>query len=451
MDTPKKHRLSMGRRHSLLFRVAALSGILVLCLLGSVIVITQFYFHEVGRDLEKRTQAMVDDIRLELETGPDIPLSEVEEEFAAIHDDFDIALEAYSGEFLGGSHDREVLEDGTIRRTARVLVRYGNEQALFTARITVTPYSEVLQAFQNKYMLALTAVFCVALSLLIYFIVKALRPLRELSVSCAAISEGELRTVSTQGATGEVLALEETFNDMVDALREKEMVEAKLRQAQRLTALGNLSAGIAHDVRNPLNAIKLLSSHALDTLPDGPESPTAKPLQTIRDEVGRLEEIVSNFLSLAKERALATEDHPIDELLNACALLLQKDAEERRVALTTDLRAGNRTLQLDPKQFTRAILNVLLNSLEACAPGNRVRLSSRLSDRACEIEIQDDGPGLPADIAERAFDPYYTTKAGGTGLGLSITRGIIEEHHGTIELYSIQDHGCQILIRLPLS
>jgi signal transduction histidine kinase len=114
------------------------------------------------------------------------------------------------------------------------------------------------------------------------------------------------------------------------------------------------------------------------------------------------------------------------------------------------LNAGDTLLLLDGKQWTRAILNVLLNALEACAPGGHVRLSSRVANGACEILVEDDGPGLPKEAAEQVFDPYYTTKPGGTGLGLSITRGIVEEHGGTTELQSDEGKGCRVTITVPL-
>jgi two-component system sensor histidine kinase FlrB len=105
---------------------------------------------------------------------------------------------------------------------------------------------------------------------------------------------------------------------------------------------------------------------------------------------------------------------------------------------------------VDPKAMTRAILNVLFNALDACPAGGRVRLFSRVTDRSCEVEVRDDGPGMSKETAERAFEPYFTTKSTGTGLGLSITRGVIEEHGGAIALSSVENQGCQVLITLPL-
>ena len=123
----------------------------------------------------------------------------------------------------------------------------------------------------------------------------------------------------------------------------------------------------------------------------------------------------------------------------------------REVTLVSELRAGDTSLQLDPRKISRAVLNVLLNALEACPEGGRVRLFSRILNDTCQVEVRDDGPGLTDDAAERIFEPYFTTKAMGTGLGLSITRGIIEEHRGTITLTSSEGSGCQVLISLPLN
>jgi two-component system sensor histidine kinase HydH len=228
-------------------------------------------------------------------------------------------------------------------------------------------------------------------------------------------------------------------------------MEANLRQAQRLSAIGNLAAGVAHDVRNPLNAIKLLSGHTIDNLKEVPEAEAAvRQLSTIRNEVNRLEEIVSGFLALARERELAPEPRKVDGLLEEALHLIKKDAEAREIRLHHELRAGDTELMVDPQQWTRAVLNVLINAMEACPKGGRVRVFSRVTDQHCEVEIRDDGPGMTREQLEHVFDPYYTTKATGTGLGLSITRGIIEEHGGTIALWSTPDHGTHALITMPL-
>ncbi|MCC6486079.1 MAG: HAMP domain-containing protein [Candidatus Hydrogenedentes bacterium] len=439
--------------NSLVVRVIALCAVLVLCLLGSVYILTAHFFVEVRREMENQTLKMANDVQIWFDEHPNeqVDLERITQELSRQHQDVVVGLTKPDTRVEQVSKvESGFAEDGSVI-TRYHIAREGVDPIQLTAQFRIHPQTAVLLAFRNRYLVALTSGFVITLGLMIYFIVKSLRPLSDLSESCARISEGKLTEVEVRKNYGEILALEQTFNHMVRSLREKEVVEANLRQAQRLSALGTLAAGIAHDVRNPLNAIKLLSSHALDTLQDAPESSgAANQLRTIRKEVDRLDEIVSGFLALAKERQLQPEPVSIDPLLAGCLHLVQQDAEARGVRVSSDLRAGDTKLELDPKQCTRAVLNVLINALEATPAGGRVRLFSRIVEDACQIEVRDDGPGLTKEVAERAFDPYFTTKPTGTGIGLSITRGIIEEHGGTIELSCTVGAGCHVLITFPL-
>lgn len=453
MPTQVPHRENLFMRvpwhKSLFFRVVVLCAVLLLCLFSSVIVITHHFFQEAAQQMETQAADIAYSLEIRFEEGFEDDYGILETELTDLYKGVDIKLDEQAEEDQVATFTIERLKDGGFARVARIPLMNAANPVLMTVTMTIFPQTEILSAFRNRYMMALIGVFIVALGLMVYFIGKALRPLMRLSESCAAIGSGELNMVSTKGISGEILALEQTFNDMVSSLREKEMMEGKLRQAQRLSALGNLAAGVAHDVRNPLNAIKLLSSHSLDML-ENEDHPASKPMRTIRVEVDRLEEIVSSFLSLARETELCPEPRELEPLLQECVRLFHKDAEARGVRLISDFRTPGLILSLDGKQMMRAVLNVLLNALEACPEGGRVRLFSRLTDSVCEIEIRDDGPGLSKEAVERVFDPYFTTKPGGTGLGLSITRGIVEEHGGSIELSSSPGLGCQVLIRLPL-
>lgn len=437
-------------RQSLYFRVILLCGVLLLCLFAALVVIMNYFLNEAVQEMEAQANDIINTLHVKLEEVPDITDHALIEDMAHIYEGYDIDIQETPEQRSATTFTLVRDSDGYLARVVEVPLQLGDRQAVLNLRMQIRPQTEIVRAFRNRYMLAVMAVFLLTLGLMVYFIMKAMQPLSALSNSCAAISSGDLQTVHTGSSTGEIQSLESTFNQMVHSLREKELVEAKLRQAQRLSALGNLAAGIAHDVRNPLNAIKLLSSHASDSLDGNPSAPAARALDTIRKEVNRLEEIVSSFLSLAKESELRPEPQHVDTLLSECLHLIKKDAEARDVRLLHELRAADTELLLDPKQWNRAILNILLNALEACPPGGRVRLFSRVTDQACEIEIRDDGPGLSEEAIERAFEPYYTTKTVGTGLGLSITRGIIEEHGGRIELSSMPGQGCQVLIVMPL-
>ncbi|HRK35782.1 MAG TPA: ATP-binding protein [Candidatus Hydrogenedentes bacterium] len=439
--------------NSLIARVVALCVVLVLCLLGSVYVLTVHFLKEVRQEYEKQTLAMLSDLGMWFERHP----GEI--------DDVASAQQSLEQKYPGARVDivptvpseqsteitTEITDQGIRLKGRYTLTQEGMPSLDAVIESTIPPQDVMFAAFTNRYIALLTISFVVALALMIYFIVKSLRPLRDLSKSCARISAGELAPVEIKRNYGEVLALEQTFNKMVDALRDKEQIEANLRQAQRLSALGSLAAGVAHDVRNPLNAIKLLSSHALDTLDEsGAENGTVQQLRTIRKEVDRLEDIVSGFLALAKERELQPEPVKIDLVIDECVSLASAEADARSVRLTAELGAGDLQLEVDPKQLRRAVLNVVINAIEACNAGGRVRVITRIAEEDYQIEVRDDGPGLSKDVAERAFDPYFTTKSTGTGIGLSITRGIVEEHGGTVSLSCTLGMGCQALIALPL-
>lgn len=434
---------------SLVVRVALLCAILVVCLFGAVYVLTGRYYLQIVTEVDRRVDAAVQDVSIVIEESGG--LSEIDPDMLSTASGADI-LDVRPNE-NGQQPDsiRPSLDDrGYGFIVSRTLQAGEGPPVLVTMRFPFEPGAEMLRAFKNRYLLVLAVIFLTTLAALVYLIAQALRPLQQLSETCADISEGNLHDVAVDSSSSEIRVLGDTFNRMVHSLREKQHVEANLRQAQRLSAIGNLAAGVAHDVRNPLNSIKLLSGQALDTLRDnGERELPARHLETIRNEVNRLEEIVSGFLSLAKEEELRRVPTPITPLLDESLALVSKEAEKRNVRMTGELRTHDLELEIDAKQISRALLNVLINAFDACPDGGRVRLFSRLMGPWCEIEVRDDGPGIPPDIIEHVFDPYFTTKTTGTGLGLSITRGIIEEHGGSIEIHSAKDTGTQVIIRLP--
>lgn len=435
-------------RQSLVFRTILLGGVLLVCLLASVFLLTNNLYRRALEEMEDRVADIAQDIEVRYKSEPLPDLGELAERYADETTDVELAE-------VGREAPTQLVylargPSGNVTRIARSSVILGDRRILITTTARLSPQTEVLRAFRDRYFLGLTVIFVITLVMMIVFVFRTLRPLGELSEACTRISAGELKPLAMRRSSGEVRTLEYTFNHMVASLREKEVMEANLRQAQRLSAIGNLAAGVAHDVRNPLNAIKLLASHANDSLPDNPDTARARrQIDTIRNEVHRLEDIVSGFLSLAKERELAPEPSRVDELVAECVRLVHQDAKGRDVQLQTELRACDAELMLDPKQWTRAVLNVLLNALDACPEGGRVRVYTRCTEFACEVEVRDDGPGMTRDQIEHAFDPYFTTKPTGTGLGLSITRGIIEEHGGHIEITSTPGQGCQVLISMP--
>ncbi len=444
---------SVRWRDSLITRIIALCAVLVACLFGAVYFLTGHYYKQVVTAMQRDAESIAERVKMQLDTMPEPPadIERAPEQLNMPAERVDLrplSAEANQPNRLSP----QISETGILYFVATQAFQLADGRWVeMTIQMPIVPQTELIRAFKNSYLLGLTCVFLITLCTMIYLIVKSLQPLQALTESCAKVSEGSLEPIDVGIGHGEVHALGATFNRMIASLREKATVEANLRRAQRLSAIGTLAAGVAHDVRNPLNAIKLISSQALDEAESagGADGP-AKALRTIRSEVDRLEDIVSGFLSLAKEEELHKEIQALDPILEECLNLVQKDAESRGVRIAGEFRVRDIELSLDAKKLKRAVLNVLINALEVCPPGGRVRLFSRVTDGACEIEIRDDGPGMTPEALEHAFDPYFTTKPTGTGLGLSITRGIIEEHGGTIALTSTIGQGTQALIVLPL-
>jgi len=438
--------------NSLIVRMIGLCVILVACLFGAVYFLTGHYYKQVVTTMERQAEAIAQAVKVQLDTMPEPP---VDIERAPEHLDMpaeNVDLRPLTAELSQPTGlTPQIGEEGNMYFIATQTFQLNDGRWVeMTIQMPIVPQTELIRAFKNRFLLGLTCVFLMTLAAMVYLIAQSLRPLQTLTETCAKVSAGALETIDVSHGPSEVRALGATFNQMVGALREKATVEANLRRAQRLSAIGNLAAGVAHDVRNPLNAIKLISSQALDEAESGSGNGTAKALRTIRSEVDRLEDIVSGFLSLAKEEELRKEMQALDPVLMECINLIQKDAESRDVRVFAELRTGDVQLPIDEKKLKRAVLNVLINGLEVCPPGGRIRMFSRVTPDACEVEIRDDGPGMTPESLEHAFDPYYTTKATGTGLGLSITRGIIEEHGGSIALTSTIGHGTQALITLPM-
>ncbi len=454
MGEVESHAAVVRWHDSLIVRVLVLCVVLVLCLLGAVYFLTGQFFQQIVRSTEERASKIAETVKIRLDALPegDINWEDMPERLQMPAEGVPIVLRPVAEVEGPNTITPRVSDEGYFFMAKQTFQLRDGRWVELTVQLDVNPQTELIRAFTNRFLMTLTAVFLFTLALMVYLIAMSLRPLRRLSESCAQISEGNLQNVKAEGNSGEIRALEESFNRMVTSLREKETVETKLRQAQRLSAIGNLAAGVAHDVRNPLNAIKLLSSQALDDLERSPEqSGPVASLKTIRSEVDRLEDIVSGFLSLAKEEELLLEAGLIDPLLEECMALVKNEAASRDLRLTAELRGGDTSLLIDQKQLTRAILNVLLNALQACSVGGRVRMFSRVTDQECEIEIRDDGPGIPKEIIDQVFDAYFTTRPTGTGLGLSITRGIVEEHGGKVAITSTEGQGCQVLITLPLT
>ena len=260
-------------------------------------------------------------------------------------------------------------------------------------------------------------------------------------------SERTLSISSSQvrNAAGEL----ETIVLVIQDLSEKVAMEANLRRRDRLASMGALAAGVAHEVRNPLNAISVIVQRLRrEFAPPKDEIEEYGQLTgVVSEEVKRVNRIIEQFLELARPPALSKERADCADLLERAAQTIEPRVLAAGLTLQRDF-ADLGVVEVDADQLQQALLNLLGNAIEAMTEG-AITLSGRLLDDCVEITVADTGPGIPPAELERIFDLYFTSKAEGTGLGLSLVHRIVSEHDARIEVQSALGEGTRFIILLP--
>jgi signal transduction histidine kinase len=227
---------------------------------------------------------------------------------------------------------------------------------------------------------------------------------------------------------------------------ERRTLETAVAREQRLSAMGNLAAGVAHEIRNPLNAISVgLQRLRLEFAPAEPDAKTeyARFVQLLRDEVGRLNTLVDQFLTLARPLKLHLVEEPVAPVVAEVIGLLAPQAAERGIRIEQAGAADGIRVRMDRGQLNRALLNILLNAIQAVA--------TAAAAGTVRIQVADTGPGISAEHLDRIFEPYFTTKEGGTGLGLALAHKIVQEHGGTLRAENRAGGGAVFTIELPVA
>ncbi len=235
-----------------------------------------------------------------------------------------------------------------------------------------------------------------------------------------------------------------------DDLSEFKRMEEAVRRNDRLRAIGQLSAGVAHEIRNPLAGIATTAEVLAGKL--GADDERTRYTRVILDEVTRLDGIVRNLLAFAKPPRPAIAPCAVDVLFERIRSLVGEQALARGVELRARASEPGLTCLADSAQLTQVLLNLALNAVQECRPEEAVAVSARVEGEGARdwviIEVEDNGPGVPAEVRETLFEPFVTTRAQGTGLGLAISRQIVEDHHGSITC-AFLERGTRFTIRIP--
>lgn len=242
--------------------------------------------------------------------------------------------------------------------------------------------------------------------------------------------------------------------DRIISLRaaERKRLEEKLHQSERLAALGEMIAGVSHEIRNPLGIIRSTA----ELLHDRTENERQKRFSAIIvEESTRLNDILTEFLDFARPKTLRPAKCRLEEILDRNLKVFEAELQRLNIKVERDYRTGTYALEADCDLLFRAFVNLLANALQAMPEGGVLHLSTAVLNgksgpAQVEVQIKDTGHGIPAEVKKKIFNPFFTTREKGTGLGLAIVQNIVDNHNGDIEVVSREGEGTAIIIRLPL-
>lgn len=323
---------------------------------------------------------------------------------------------------------------------------------------------------------AILVVSIVLLSLLMVAIGWALsrlvvRPLKHMDRCVEAVSSGRLDKLAVPSEDSEIISITQAFNHMIGELESR---QKRLLRSEKLASLGTMLAGVAHELNNPLSNISLSCQILLEEIAESDPERKRELLEQIDEQTERARNIVRALLDFARDKPLKRETVPLAALLDD-AILFLKGETPPGVKIVTDIPADI-AVSASRQRLEQAFLNLIKNALEALGETGEIRIGAdrhRLTEEsfmgvpghdtrflgkcypgteAVDIEIRDNGPGIPADVLPRIFDPFFTTKevGRGMGLGLFIVYEIIEEHGGCLSVDSEPGRGTTFHIRLPV-
>jgi signal transduction histidine kinase len=279
-----------------------------------------------------------------------------------------------------------------------------------------------------------------------------LRPLKRLQVAAQRIAAGDYGSRIDEDGPDEVADLAREFNVMGRAVESREQ---DLVRSERLAAVGKMAASITHEVRNPLSSIGLNTELLEEELAElsGERGDEVRALcRSIQTEVDRLTAITEEYLHFARLPKPRLHPHEINGIVENLLDFEREQLALRGVEVVSELAVALPRIDIDDQQIRQALLNLLRNAADATAEigGGTITVRTRLApgDRGVQVIVEDDGPGMATETAEKIFDPFFSTKEGGTGLGLALTLQIVREHGGTLAVESSPGHGARFVVTL---
>jgi signal transduction histidine kinase len=343
-------------------------------------------------------------------------------------------------------------EDRAFRIGEELLAQVRDMIAMTSTRLGENTQKAMAQIERGKYILYALVAFGPLVSAVLgfLFIMGLTRPLKVLLVSTRKLKEGNL-DYRVEKLAGEFGELADSFNEMALSLKEQ---MRKMHRAEQMAVVGQLAAGLAHEVKNPMAGIKVAMSVLAEEKYIQPEDQAV--LRKVIGEITRLEGLMKEYLNFARPQKPKLEEVHLNHLLNTTLAFYLKahtvGGKNEKIRIEKDLQEIPPT-QADISQLQQVFLNLFLNAVEAMPNGGTLSVRTRPEEegKMIRIEVADTGKGIREELMDQVFQPFFTTKTKGTGLGLAISRQLIEQNAGTIGVSSRPGEGTQFTIRLPAS
>jgi signal transduction histidine kinase len=329
-----------------------------------------------------------------------------------------------------------------------VVPLFSDEKFLGTVRVQVSNYGLFLKTRRSAFIVAGLTLALVVLGSLLGTAVsrRMIKPLKAITEGMEAVSRGEFTSIAPirVADNDELGRLAATFNKMAMEMAEKKALEQQMAVSEKLVALGRISAGVAHEVNNPLAGLLT----CIDTLKKHPNDPelVARYLPLLDKGLNRIRDIVQSLLVELRVEDAADASDP--SCLEETRDLLEAEINGRDINFIWENHL-NAEVRINSARVQQIVLNLLRNSVQALSDGGTVTFRSFGDGDRVVLEVDDDGVGIPLENRSHLFDPFFTTKPNGTGLGLWIVYRLVESMHGVIDVESEVGRGTQFQITLP--
>jgi signal transduction histidine kinase len=317
--------------------------------------------------------------------------------------------------------------------------------------VNAEDFSSLMRARVVKRIGAAGIVFGVGIIVTVFLARRYTKPIEDVVEAARKVAGGDLDQELRTERKDEIGELTGSFNFMVKKLREERDLEERLRKAEHLAGIGQFSRSIAHEIRNPLNFISLSIDHIKEKYKpcEGEDKDSFDSLiVNIRKEIQRVSSFAESFLEYSRPLEMNLRGTDIVRLIEDVLLLVSAKARKEHVEIVREFEILPE-LFIDPEFIKTCLYNVILNSFQAMPKGGRITVRAKGVNGKCCVEVEDTGSGVPEGMADKVFDPFFTTRSKGLGLGLALTRRVIEEHRGKVSFRNVDGGGSIVTMILP--